>query len=65
MQKYQKLAQTRITKVVGYFTMNPTKLVLHFSEFSKIFYAIYKKHGNHFTIGVNLLQGGPRKDPWL
>jgi hypothetical protein len=25
--------------------MNPTKLVLHFSEFSVIFYAIYKKQG--------------------
>jgi hypothetical protein len=27
-----------------------------------IFYAIYKKQPNHFTIGVNLLQGGPRKE---
>jgi hypothetical protein len=26
--------------------MNPTKLVLHFSDFSVIFYAIYKKQGN-------------------
>jgi hypothetical protein len=42
--------------------MNPTKLVLHFYEFSTSFYAIYKKQLNHFTIGVNLLQGGPRKD---
>jgi hypothetical protein len=45
--------------------MNPTNLVLHFSDLSTIFYAIYKKLGIHFTIGVNLLQGGPRKDPWL
>jgi hypothetical protein len=27
--------------------MNPTKLVLHFSDFSMIFYAIYKKQPNH------------------
>jgi hypothetical protein len=26
--------------------MNPTKLVLHFSDFSVIFYAIYKKQEN-------------------
>jgi hypothetical protein len=55
----------RITKVVVYFTMNPTKLVLHFYDFSMIFYAIYKKQQNHFTIGVTLLQGGPRKEVWL
>jgi hypothetical protein len=42
--------------------MNPTKLASHFSDFSVIFYAIYKKQPNGFTIGVNLLQGGPRKD---
>jgi hypothetical protein len=30
-----------------------------------MFYTIYKNQGNHFTIGVTLLQGGPRKDPWL
>jgi hypothetical protein len=42
MQKLTELAQARITKVVGYFTMNPTKLVFHFSHFSVIFYAIYK-----------------------
>jgi hypothetical protein len=53
---------SRITKFVGYFTTNPAKLVLHFYDFSTIFYAIYKKQPNHFTIGVNLLQGGPRKD---
>jgi hypothetical protein len=47
---------------VGYFTTNPTKLVLHFSDFSVIFYAIYKNQQTHFTILVALLQGGPRKD---
>jgi hypothetical protein len=39
--------------------MNPTKLVLHFSNFSMIFYTIYKKQPKGFTIGVNLLQLGP------
>jgi hypothetical protein len=43
--------------------LNPTKLVLHFSDFSVIFYAIYKNQQTHFTISVALLQGGPRKDP--
>jgi hypothetical protein len=32
----------RITKVVVFFTTNPTKLVLHFSEFSTILYEFYK-----------------------
>jgi hypothetical protein len=40
-------------------------LVLHFSDFSTIFYSIYKKQAIHFTIGVTLLQGGPRKDLWF
>jgi hypothetical protein len=42
--------------------MNPTKLVLHFSDFSVIFYTIYKNQQTHFTILVALLQGGPWKD---
>jgi hypothetical protein len=42
--------------------MNPTKLVLHFSDFSVIFYTIYKKQENGNTIGVTLLQEGPWKD---
>jgi hypothetical protein len=42
--------------------MNPTKLVLHFSDFSVISYAIYKKWEIHLTIGVHLLQRGPWKD---
>jgi hypothetical protein len=39
-------------------------LVLHFSDFSVIFYAIYKKQGNGNTIGVTLLQERPWKDLW-
>jgi hypothetical protein len=49
---YQELAQARIIKVVGYFTMNPTKLVLHFSDFSVIFYEIYKNQEMAITIEV-------------
>jgi hypothetical protein len=52
----QELAQARITKGVGYFTMNPTKLALHFADFSVILYAIYKNQEITFTIGVHLLQ---------
>jgi hypothetical protein len=58
-KNYQELAQGRITTVVGYFTMNPTKFVLHFSDVSTIFYGVYKKQKNHFTIGVTLSQLGP------
>jgi hypothetical protein len=42
--------------------MNPTKFLSHFSDFSTIFYAIYKKQINGFTVGVTLLQGGPRQE---
>jgi hypothetical protein len=61
-KNYQELAQARITKVVGYCTVNPTKLVLHFYDFPVIFYAIYKKQEINLTIGVHLLQRGPWKD---
>jgi hypothetical protein len=42
--------------------MNPAKLILHFSEFSVIFYAIYKKQPKHFYYLSYQLQGGPRKE---
>jgi hypothetical protein len=41
--------------------MNPTKSVLHFSDFSVIFYSIYKNLEIPSTIGIHLLQGSPRK----
>jgi hypothetical protein len=50
MQNYQELAQARITKVVGFFTTNPTKLSLHFSDFSTILYGFYKNQLRGFTI---------------
>jgi hypothetical protein len=51
----------RITKVVLFSTMNPTKLDLHFSELSKIFYTFYKFQKFPNTIGDILLRGGPWK----
>jgi hypothetical protein len=50
-----------ITKVVVFSTTNPTKLVLHFSEFSTIFYAFYKFQQNGYTIEDVTLRRGPRK----
>jgi hypothetical protein len=50
---------------VGYITTNPKKLVLHFSDFSVIFYAIYKNQEITFTISVALLQQGPWKEIFL
>jgi hypothetical protein len=37
MSKYLESDHVRITKVVGFLSMNPTKMVWHFSEFSTIF----------------------------
>jgi hypothetical protein len=42
--------------------MKLPKIVSHFSDFSLIFYAIYKKQGNGNTIGVTLLQERPWKE---
>jgi hypothetical protein len=42
--------------------MDPTKLVSQFSEFSVIFYAIYKLQQFGFTFGVTFLQFGPWKE---
>jgi hypothetical protein len=39
---YQETAQERTTKFVVLFTENPTKLSLHFYDFSTIFYVFYK-----------------------
>jgi hypothetical protein len=47
---------------VGFLTTNPTKLSFYFSDFSTIFYTIYKNQQRHFTISVTNLQAGPRKE---
>jgi hypothetical protein len=46
---------------VGLFTTNPTKLVLHFSDFSMILYAIYKNQQKHLYYLRITLQQGPWK----
>jgi hypothetical protein len=76
-KNYKELAQAGITKVVGLFTSNPTKLSLHFSDFCMIFYGIYKNQQNTCTIWDGVLHRGPwkvfqihthapgsRKTPW-
>jgi hypothetical protein len=60
MLKNQESDHVRITKVVVLFTTNLTKLSLHFSEFSTIFYAFYKFLQKEYTIKVSTLQ----TDPW-
>jgi hypothetical protein len=47
MQKLTGISSGQNKKVVGQFTPNPKKLVLHFSDFSMIFYTIYKNQPNH------------------
>jgi hypothetical protein len=54
--------QVRITKVVVFFTMNLTKLVLQFSELSTIFYTFYKFLQICNTIEDVLLHRDPQKD---
>jgi hypothetical protein len=59
-KNYQKLAQASITKVVGFLTMNPTKLGLYFSDISTIFYGFYKSLQITNTIGVTACSQPPR-----
>jgi hypothetical protein len=60
-KNYQESDYASITKGVGFFTTNPTKLSLHFSKFSTIFYTIYKILQNSSTIWDSLLPQGPWK----
>jgi hypothetical protein len=48
-KNYQETAQARTTKVLGFFTSNPTKLGLHFFDFCTIFYGIYKNQQSTCT----------------
>jgi hypothetical protein len=59
MKNYQELAQARITKVVRFFTTNPTKVILNFYDFSRIFYGFYKILQMTNTIEVTALQSAP------
>jgi hypothetical protein len=62
MQKLKGISSGQNNKSCRIIHHNPTKLVSHVSEFSVIFYAIYKKQQLTFTIGVALLQQGPWED---
>jgi hypothetical protein len=59
MQKLSGTSSGKNNKSCGIFNHEPKKLILHFSDFSMIFYAIYNNQQKHFTISVTLLQSGP------
>jgi hypothetical protein len=59
--KYPESELVRITKVVVFFTTNPTKLVLKFSEFPTNCYEFYKFLQICNTIEVTALRRGPWK----
>jgi hypothetical protein len=61
MQKLKgiSLGQNNISCSIIHHESN--KIFSHFTDFSVIFYAIYKKQENGNTIGVTLLQEGPWK----
>jgi hypothetical protein len=62
MLKYQESDYVSITKVVVFSTTNPTKLSLHFSEFSTYLYAFYKFQQMEYTIEDVTLRWGPWKE---
>jgi hypothetical protein len=62
MQKLKGISSGQNNKSCRIIHNGSKKFVLHFSDFSVIFYAIYKKQGNDNTIGVILLQEGPWKE---
>jgi hypothetical protein len=62
MQKLTGISSGQNNKSCRIIHNGSNKLVLHFYDFSTIFYAIYKNQQTHFTILVALLQGGPRKE---
>jgi hypothetical protein len=60
--KYPESDQVSITEVVVFFTTNPTKLDLQYSEFSTIFYTFYKFPQICNTIEVPPFTRVPRKN---
>jgi hypothetical protein len=54
-----------ITNVVAFFTTNPTKLILQFSEFSMNFYTFYKFQQFVNTIEVSFCTGDLRSFGFL
>jgi hypothetical protein len=62
MQKLSGISSVKNNKSCGIIHIESNKIGFAFSDFSTILYTIYKKQPTGFTIGVTLLQGGPRKD---
>jgi hypothetical protein len=65
MQKLTEISSGQNNKSCRIIHKGSNKIVSHFSDLSVIFYAIYKNQPLTFTIGVALLQGGPRKENFL
>jgi hypothetical protein len=62
MQNLSGTSSGKNNKSCSIFHNESNKISFAFFDVSTIFYAIYKKQQNHFTIGVTLSQLGPRKD---
>jgi hypothetical protein len=60
-KNYQEIARARITKVVGYFTTNPTKLVLHFLRFFYNFLRNLQETGKSLYYWSYSFAGRPSK----
>jgi hypothetical protein len=65
MQKLTRISSGKHNKGCRIIHKGSNKIGFAFFRISMIFYTIYKNQGNHFTIGVTLLQGGPRKEKFL
>jgi hypothetical protein len=62
MQKLKGIGSVQNNKSCSINHHGSNKIVAHVSEFSVIFYAIYKNQQSAYTIGVTFLQFGPWKD---
>jgi hypothetical protein len=60
MQQLSRQSINKFTEVVLFFTRNPTKLGLHFYEFSTILYGFSKIRPKSFTMWDSILPA----DPW-
>jgi hypothetical protein len=60
MQKLLGKSMAVLCKVVEFFTSNPTKLRLYFSDCSTIFYEFYKIQHLHLDLEETNLRTGPR-----
>jgi hypothetical protein len=65
MEKLLGESLDKFNKSCRVFPRNPTKLVLHFSDFSVIFYGFYKIQKRPITIGDQVLLTGTSNYPKL